>query len=161
MTKQPAPLQLSLSQMLSAQPSKKQNALSVKQKSDGEAFLRIFPSERAVLAYFAPAKWAAAIANADKCTCHPCMTLYLLDRLPGDADQPIDQLPSVSEYQQVMDASNSFDSRETENRHRLDINFGYKFNKASYGQIWTLLDGDINFRLRHQGWPPGLGGRKL
>ena len=80
MTKQPAPLQLSLSQMLSAQPSKKQNALSVKQKSDGEAFLRIFPSERAVLAYFAPAKWAAAIANADKCTCHPCMTLYLLDR---------------------------------------------------------------------------------
>ena len=76
---------------------------------------------------------------------HRRSSLYLLDRLPGDADQPIDQLPSVSEYQQVMDASNSFDSRETENRHRLDINFGYKFNKASYGQIWTLLDGDINF----------------
>lgn len=79
MTKQPAPLQLNLSQMLSAQLSKKQNALSVNQKSDGEAFLRIFPSEREVLAYFAPAKWAAAIANADKCTCYSYMTLKLLD----------------------------------------------------------------------------------
>ena len=76
---------------------------------------------------------------------HRRSSLYLLDRLPGDADQPINQLPSVSDYQQVMDASNSFDSRETENRHRLDINLGYKFNKASYGQIWTLLDGNINF----------------
>ncbi|MBO4850986.1 MAG: hypothetical protein J5529_08825 [Prevotella sp.] len=49
------------------------------QKSDGEAFLRIFPSEREVLAYFAPAKWTAALANADKCTCYSYMTLKLLD----------------------------------------------------------------------------------
>ena len=60
MTKQLALLPLNSSQTLSAQPSKRQNALSVNQKSDGEAFLRIFPSEREVLAYFAPAKWAAA-----------------------------------------------------------------------------------------------------
>ena len=65
--------------MLSAQPSKKQNALSVRQKSEGEAFLRIFPSERDVLAYFAPVKWSAALDNTDKCTCYAYMTLNLLD----------------------------------------------------------------------------------
>ena len=52
-------------------------------------------------------------------------------------------LPSLTEYQQVMDRANSFDSHSRENRHKLDINLGYKFNKASYGQIWTLLNGDI------------------
>ena len=52
-------------------------------------------------------------------------------------------LPSLTEYQQVMDRANSFDSHSRENLHKLDINLGYKFNKASYGQIWTLLNGDI------------------
>ena len=48
MTKQLAQLQLNSLQTLSAQPSKRLNALSVNQKSDGEAFHRIFPSEREV-----------------------------------------------------------------------------------------------------------------
>ena len=61
MTKHPDQLQLNLLHMLSAQPSKRQNALSVRQKSEGEAFLRIFPFERDVLAYFAPAKWSAVL----------------------------------------------------------------------------------------------------
>ncbi|MBR0434364.1 MAG: hypothetical protein IJK15_11835 [Bacteroidaceae bacterium] len=52
-------------------------------------------------------------------------------------------LPSLTDYYQVMDRANSFDSHSRENRHKLDINLGYKFNKASYGQIWTLLNGDI------------------
>ena len=52
-------------------------------------------------------------------------------------------LPSLTDYYQVMDSANSFDSHSHENRHKLDINLGYKFNKASYGQIWTLLNGDI------------------
>ena len=43
------------------------------------AFLRTFRSEKEVLAYFAPAKWAAAIANIDKATVYPEMTLKLLD----------------------------------------------------------------------------------
>ena len=60
-------------------PSKTQKSLSDRQKSEGEAFLRIFPTEHAVLAYFAPSKWAAAIANADKSTVFPEMTLKLLD----------------------------------------------------------------------------------
>ena len=80
MTKHPDQLQLNLSHMLSAQPSKRQNALSVRQKSEGEAFLRIFPSERDILTYFAPAKWSAALNNANKCTCYAYMTLNLLDR---------------------------------------------------------------------------------
>ncbi len=53
--------------------------MSEKQRSDGEAFLRIFPSEREVLAYFAPAKWTAAVANAKQCSAFPQMTLQLLD----------------------------------------------------------------------------------
>ncbi|MBR6978367.1 MAG: hypothetical protein IKH88_00860 [Prevotella sp.] len=51
----------------------------MRQKSEGEAFLRIFPYERDVLAYFAPAKWSAALKNTDKCTCYPYMTLHLLN----------------------------------------------------------------------------------
>ena len=60
-------------------PLPKPNSLSERQRADGEAFLRIFPSEREVLAYFAPAKWAAAVANAKKCTAYPYMTMQLLD----------------------------------------------------------------------------------
>ena len=60
-------------------PSTPPRNLSDRQKYEGEAFLRIFPSEHAVLAYFAPAKWAAAIANADKSTVYQEMTLRLLD----------------------------------------------------------------------------------
>ncbi|MCR5157490.1 MAG: hypothetical protein K6D37_00025, partial [Prevotella sp.] len=85
---------------------------------------------------------------------HHCSSLYLLDRLdrqPGS----IDDLPSVSEYQQVMDSHNSFDSRSTEDRHKLDINLGYKFAKKSYGQIWTLLDGNISLRSQHLDYQRG------
>ena len=85
---------------------------------------------------------------------HHRSTLYLLDRLdrqPGS----IDDLPSVREYQQVMDSCNSFDSRSTEDYHKLDINLGYKFAKKSYGQIWTLLDGNINLRSQHLDYQRG------
>ncbi len=64
-------------------------------------------------------------------------------------------LPSVSEYQQVMDSRNSFDSRSTEDRHKLDINLGYKFDKKSYGQIWTLLNGNISLRSQHLDYQRG------
>ena len=84
MTKNPAQLQLNLSTMPSVQPSKRQNALSVRQKSDVEAFLRIFPSEMDVLIYFSPAKWKAAVINANKCTCYSYMTLRMLDRTYSD-----------------------------------------------------------------------------
>lgn len=85
---------------------------------------------------------------------HHRSSLYLLDRLdrqPGS----IDDLPSVSEYQQVMDSRNSFDSRSNEDYHKLDINLGYKFAKKSYGQIWTLLDGNINLRSQHLDYQRG------
>ena len=88
---------------------------------------------------------------------HHRSTLYLLeapynppvgDEQAGNlhtppAGGPQGALPSLTSYQQVMDRANSFDSHSRENRHKLDINLGYKFNKASYGQIWTLLNGDI------------------
>ena len=76
---------------------------------------------------------------------HHRSTLYLLE----ESQDPNLILPSLTEYQQVMDQANSYDSHSRENRHKLDINLGYKFNKASYGQIWTLLNGDIT--LHQQG----------
>ena len=94
---------------------------------------------------------------------HHRSTLYLLEESPlltspmGEESLSSEQtsnpiplgggwegaLPSLTDYYQVMDRANSFDSHSRENSHRLDINLGYKFNKASYGQIWTLLNGNI------------------
>ncbi|MCR5780968.1 MAG: hypothetical protein K6G70_10565 [Bacteroidaceae bacterium] len=81
-------------------------------------------------------------------------SLYHLDRL-GQQPSAIDELPSVSEYQQVMDAANSFNSLAIDNDHNLNINLGYKFNKASYGQIWTLLNGDIGVRQQRLDYQRG------
>ncbi len=53
--------------------------MSEKQRADAEGFLLIYPSERDVLAFFAPVKWAAAVAHAGKCMAYPHMTLQLLD----------------------------------------------------------------------------------
>ena len=64
-------------------------------------------------------------------------------------------LPSLTDYYQVMDRANSFDSRMRENSHRLDINLGYKFNKARYGQIWTLLNGNITLHQQHLDYQRG------
>ena len=85
---------------------------------------------------------------------HRRSSLYLLDRLdrqPGS----IDELPSVREYEQVMDSRNSFDSRSTEDRHKLNINLGYKFDKKNYGQIWTLLDGNVSLHNQHLDYQRG------
>ena len=61
----------------------------------------------------------------------------------------------MSEYQQVMDSTNTFDSRLRENNHRLDLNLGYKFNKAKYGQIWTLLNGNVTLHQQHLDYQRG------
>ena len=85
---------------------------------------------------------------------HRRSSLYLLDRLdrqPGS----IDELPSVSEYEQVMDSRNSFDSRSTEDRHKLDVNLGYAFDEKSYGKIWTLLNGNVSVRSQHLDYQRG------
>ena len=73
---------------------------------------------------------------------HRNSSLYLLHQLDS-ALTNINQLPSVSEYQQVLDRDNSFTSRRTCNSHDLNLNLGYKFNQASYGNVWTLFDGHI------------------
>ncbi len=82
---------------------------------------------------------------------HHRSTLYLLE----ESQAPNLTLPSLTEYQQVMDRANSFDSHSRENRHKLDINLGYKFNKARYGQIWTLLNGDITLHQQHLDYQRG------
>jgi len=86
---------------------------------------------------------------------HHRSTLYLLEE-QASSEQPNQQpLPSLTDYHQVMDRANSFDSHSRENRHKLDINLGYKFNKASYGQIWTLLNGDITLHQQHLDYQRG------
>ena len=72
-------IQQTLSQTHNDMLLKRPSALSGQQKIEGEAFLRIFPSERDVLSFFAPVTWAAAVAHADKCTVFPYMTLQMLD----------------------------------------------------------------------------------
>ncbi len=85
---------------------------------------------------------------------HRRSTLYLLDHLDRQPED-IAQLPSVSEYQQVMDSRNSFDSRSTEDRHKLDVNLGYAFDEKSYGKIWTLLNGNVSLRSQHLDYQRG------
>lgn len=85
---------------------------------------------------------------------HRRSSLYLLDRL-NEEPTAIDDLPSMTDYQQVMDSTNTFDSRMRENSHRLDVNLGYKFNKARYGQIWTLLNGNITLHQQHLDYQRG------
>ena len=86
---------------------------------------------------------------------HHRSTLYLLEE-QASSEQPNQQpLPSLTDYYQVMDRANSFDSHSRENRHKLDINLGYKFNKARYGQIWTLLNGDITLHQQHLDYQRG------
>ena len=86
---------------------------------------------------------------------HRRSSLYLLDRL-NEEPAAIDDLPSMTDYQQVMDSTNTFDSRMRENSHRLDVNLGYKFNKAKYGQIWTLLNGNITLHQQHLDYQRGI-----
>ena len=85
---------------------------------------------------------------------HHRSSLYLIDRLDNQPSA-IDDLPSVTEYQQVMDRSNSYDSYFKENSHRLDINLGYKWDKKKYGQFWTLLNGDIRLRSQNLDYQRG------
>ncbi|MBQ6433362.1 MAG: outer membrane beta-barrel protein [Bacteroidaceae bacterium] len=82
-------------------------------------------------------------------------TPSLIGRAGGGSAEATTLLPSLTDYYQVMDRANSFDSHSHENRHKLDINLGYKFNKASYGQIWTLLNGDITLHQQHLDYQRG------
>ena len=82
-------------------------------------------------------------------------TPSLIGRVRGGSAEAITLLPSLTDYYQVMDRANSFDSHSRENSHRLDINLGYKFNKARYGQIWTLLNGNITLHQQHLDYQRG------
>lgn len=78
-------------------------------------------------------------------------SIYRLDRLAG-ADsafaRPIDRLPSVSEYQQVIDRNNSHLSHYIDNEHNIYINSGYEFKKTDRGQFLVLTN--MEARLTQQ-----------
>lgn len=78
-------------------------------------------------------------------------SIYRLDRLTG-ADstfaRPIDRLPSVSEYQQVIDRNNSHLSHYIDNEHKVYVNAGYEFKKTDRGQFLVLTN--MTARLTQQ-----------
>lgn len=85
---------------------------------------------------------------------HSNSSLFLLHQLDSVLTD-INQLPSVSEYQQVFDKDNSYTSRHTNNSHKLFLNLGYQFNKGSYGYVWTLFDGHITLNQEHMDYLRG------
>ena len=80
-----------------------------------------------------------------------CENIYRLDRL-ADAyssfSRPIDQLPSVSEYRQVIDRQNSHLSHFIENRHHVYVNIGYEINLKDSSEL--LILSNTSFTLHQQ-----------
>ena len=76
-------------------------------------------------------------------------SIYRLDRL-ANADssfsKPIDLLPSVSEYQQVFDRTNSSLSHYIENRSYAWADFKYGLGQKEWGQFYLdfRIDADLN-----------------
>ena len=76
-------------------------------------------------------------------------SIYRLDRL-ANADssfsKPIDLLPSVSEYQQVFDRTNSSLSHYIENRSYVWADFKYGLGQKEWGQFYLdfRIDADLN-----------------
>ena len=77
--------------------------------------------------------------------------IYRLDRLAG-ADssfaRPIDQLPSVTEYQQVFDRTNSSLSHYIENHQSPWVFLQYTLQEGGWGQL--CFDANYSGELRHQ-----------
>ena len=77
--------------------------------------------------------------------------IYRLDRL-ADADssfsRPIDQLPSISEYQQTLDRTNSHTSHFIDNRHHIYVNIGYEINLRDSSEL--LILSNTRFTLHQQ-----------
>lgn len=57
--------------------------LSTAQTTEISRFMRLFPSEQSVLDYFAPGKWAAALANRPKCLLFNMVTLNVVSKYYG------------------------------------------------------------------------------
>ena len=78
-------------------------------------------------------------------------SVYRLDQLAG-ADssfaRPIDLLPSVSEYQQVFDRTNSSLSHYIENKHCPWIELKHTLQQGKWGML--CLDVDFSGTLNHQ-----------
>ena len=56
---------------------------SERQETEAQRFRDLFPSEDKAVAYFAPAKWAAASTNPSRCTMLPSVTLAMVNWIYG------------------------------------------------------------------------------
>ena len=74
-------LQQSISGTPSNGPLSKAFRPSELQEAEALRFREIFPSDEKVMAYFSPAKWAAATSNPSKCMMLPSVTLAMVDRI--------------------------------------------------------------------------------
>lgn len=57
--------------------------LSATQTTEISQFMRIFPTEQSLIKYFAPGKWAAALANRPKCLLYNMVTLNVISNYYG------------------------------------------------------------------------------
>lgn len=60
-----------------------QQHLSVRQRSDADAFLQTFPTLDRVYEFFAPSMWAYALQHQSECMNYPCITLRMVDAVYG------------------------------------------------------------------------------
>ena len=84
--------------------------------------------------------------------------IYRLDRLT-DADssfsRPIDQLPSVSEYQQVIDRTNSHLSHFIDNKHHVYVNIGYEINLKDSSKLLILSNSSVTLHQQQNAYERG------
>ena len=62
-----------------------QPRLSDAQITEIAQFMRIFPTEQSLIEYFAPGKWAAALANRPKCLLYNMVTLNVIRNYYGES----------------------------------------------------------------------------
>ena len=89
---------------------------------------------------------------------HEHESIYRLDRLSGadsSFSRPIDQLPSQTEYLQVLDRENSHLSHHIDNHHQVYVNIGYEFEKKDYGQWLILMNADGNLTQQREEYERG------
>ena len=59
--------------------------LSDAQKTEIARFMRIYPTEKSIIEYFAPGKWSAALANKSKCLLYSRVTLNVICNYYGES----------------------------------------------------------------------------
>ncbi len=80
--------------------------------------------------------------------------LYLLDKLDGGEDYGIGYLPSVAEYESVIDRPNSYESHLYEDKHRIVPSLFYQ-RKGDAGDLWFQVRFPVSVMRQQLGYQRG------